>query len=184
MRMISVSPMVPRPTSTRWYLTWVLVIRMSAGPVWADDAQALMPSAASPAATSRITVLCIPHSPFAVIRCRNPWRANRQLHRESRPLPHLALETDRTSVRLDDRAREREPESAARDAARRRRSAEELGEHPVVRLGRNAEALVAHANPHDPIVLLPRNLDRSPSRRVLDRVRDQIREHLGQAACV
>src|SRR5215208_4015546 len=115
--MISVSPEVPRPTLTNVYLTWVLVMRISAGPVCAFDAHALMPSAPRPAATSRITVLCIPHSPFAILRCPSDRRAHRQLHGKGRPLPDRALEVDRASVRLDHRAREREPEPAPRDAA-------------------------------------------------------------------
>src|SRR5215213_6731008 len=175
---------LPGPPPTCVYLVCLAVIRMSAGPVCADDDQALMPNAASPAATSRTTVLYIPHSPFAILRCPNTWRPHRQLHGKSRPLTDRALEVDRASVCLDHSARERKPEPAAGDTARGRSATEKLGEHPVVRLGRNSEALVAHANPHEPIVLLPRNLDRPPSGRVLDRVRDEIREDLCQPAGV
>src|SRR5215210_8506993 len=54
-RMIS---LLPGPEPTCMYLDWVLVMRMRAGPVCADEAHALMPAAARPAATSRTIVLC------------------------------------------------------------------------------------------------------------------------------
>src|SRR3954471_285992 len=156
------SPAVPGAELTRTYCVWVVVIRISAGPVCAGEAQAVIPRTASPAATSRAAVLCIFFAPFAVLTFVDARRAHRQLHREHRPLTHFALEVDRPSVCFDDTSRQSEPEAAAGDSPPRGSAAEELREDPFVCLRWDAEPLVAHADPHDAILLLPRDLDGPP----------------------
>ena len=101
---------------------------------------------------------------------------------ERRPLPEAgALRADRSSVQLDQPAHEREADpEAALGVVLGARHLYERVEEGLQRLGRDADAAVAHADLELAVPLARRQLHASAVRRVLDRVREQVAEDLLQ----
>ena len=90
----------------------------------------------------------------------------------------------RPCVSLHDLARDRQAEAGAGDAALTCIGPEELREDPRVVLLGHAEPLVPDLDVHDARGGLAQHLDDAPVRRVLHRVLEQVREHLGEAVPV
>ena len=108
-----------------------------------------------------------------------------QLEPEGGALPGLALEPDVAPMRLDDLTREDETESGARDAELPAHVAtEELREDLLLVSSGNAEPFVSHP---DPGLIADRrcaHLDDSAVGRILDRVREKVADHLGEAVAI
>src|SRR4051794_31748104 len=86
-------------------------------------------------------------------------RRKRQLEPEVRAFAGFALEADAAAVRLDDVTRDGEAEPRAGDAALAGVGAEEPREEPRLVLLGDADALVAHPDPHDAADDLRHHLD-------------------------
>src|SRR5207247_8574137 len=127
------------------------------------------PSRASPLSSASL-------SPFVGVWVAVQRLRGRQLDPEGRALVLCAREADLPAVRLDDLAREGEPEAAAGDAALGRVAAEERREAPGLQLVGDAHALVSDLDPHDPLAPRAVDLDGAAGGRVLDRVRVQVRD--------
>src|SRR5438876_7430104 len=117
------------------------------------------------------------------LRDRN--RQAGQLDAEGRAAALLAADRDRAAVCLDDPLRDRQAEAGARDAgAACARCPEEGREHlREVALG-DADAAVGYLQPRGGVVGVDPELDPASRRRELERVRDQVVEHLSQARAV
>src|SRR5579872_6982685 len=102
-----------------------------------------------------------------------------ELDQERRAPPRLALDPDGSAEPLDDRARDVEAEAEAAVVARRRRALEGT-EDRVASLGRDADAVVHDLEPRLRVVALERDLD-GPAEAELDRVREEVRDHLSEA---
>src|SRR6478672_11951596 len=89
-----------------------------------------------------------------------------------------AREADATPVGLHDISRHCEAETRARYTAGSGVSAKEFRKDLRLLAQRDAHALVPHPNPHRPVLLVGADLDDAALRRVLDRVRDQVSDHL------
>ena len=84
-------------------------------------------------------------------------------------------------MRLDERARDREAEAAPLDSLRSRLAAHELAEDLTLEVRGDADALVLDADADDVVVSLAGDAHDAAARRILDRVREQVRDHLGEA---
>src|SRR5256714_15658158 len=125
------------------------------------------------------------------IRTRSPPRSAlsarpaRQLDREGGAAARRRLHQDTAFHPLDELAADVQAEAAAADAVRLRRvEAVELLEDPLVLLGRDAGSLVADRDRDRPLVRPDAHLGAAVARGVLDRILDQVVEHLAQAAGV
>ena len=104
---------------------------------------------------------------------------DRQRDRHRRSLALAALEIDGAAVLLDDRAHDHEPEPRAGNRLPRRgRCAEEAGEELALLVDRDADAGVGDGDPRERAVLHDADRHRAAGVGELDRVRDQIVEHL------
>src|SRR5712691_5154598 len=105
---------------------------------------------------------------------------DRQLEPKGRALTLDALEADAAAVRFDDLAADCEPEACAADLARVRRvDAKELVEHVALLLGRDTEPGIPDGDAGEAAVRLGRELYAPALGRVLDRVREEVADDLG-----
>src|SRR5260221_5658320 len=104
--------------------------------------------------------------------------AGRELEPEGRALALHAGEADAAAVGLDDLARDGQAEADAGDAARLRLTPEELGEDAGLMLFADAESLGLDLDPDHVARRRPTDHDLPPSRRILDRVHDQVDDDL------
>ena len=97
------------------------------------------------------------------------------------PRPAIGLDPDPAAHPAHDLAADVEAEARAADAAREIRvEAIELLEDPLVLGGRDSESPVADGESHTPLDRLQLELDPAAVRGVLDRVLDQVDEHLAK----
>src|SRR2546428_13337886 len=108
-------------------------------------------------------------------------RLRRQLEYEGGALAERRDDVERAAVRLRDRAGDEEAEASARTVAAR---PAEFLEDQLLLLERDPRAPVAHLDTHDVVPQPHPHLDGGARLRVLDRVVDQIREHLTQPLAV
>src|SRR6185295_15833099 len=104
-----------------------------------------------------------------------------ELDDERRPRARLALDADLPLQRADDLLDDPEAEADAAEVARRRRQLEAL-EDPLLIAGRDADAVVSHAQARR-VAVLDAELDRLAVA-VLERVRQQVGDHLLDPALV
>src|SRR5882724_2449665 len=117
-------------------------------------------------------------TPPCLLACLGIARRAGQLYRKISPRAYGAFQANGGAQGADDLADHPEPESEAARAPHRRRPLETL-EDPVVVLCRDADSLIAHAEPGE----IGRRLDGNGNRlaeSILDRVVDQIRDDLLQ----
>src|SRR5690349_17066210 len=113
------------------------------------------------------------------VRLRSARPAEREL--EVRAATDLAVDGDRPAMRLDDALGDREAE--ARAPALLLAPLPVSVEHVRELLGRDARALIDDAE-HDAAVALGEGQRDRRALRVLDRVADQVREHLQHAVAI
>ena len=96
-----------------------------------------------------------------------------------------ALEADSPAALGHDLVAQREAETRATDLARVRGvRAEELREDLRLLSGRDAQARVAHADAGEALIRTRRERHRSAARRILDRVGEQVGDHLADAIAI
>src|SRR5688572_24967815 len=103
-------------------------------------------------------------------------RLERQHHREGRSDAGLALNDDRTAVRLGELARDEQTEAEPAEMTQRH-GALEPAEDPAQRLLLDADAVVRDRDPDRPVAVLGLDLDRL-ALAVLDGVGEEVREDL------
>ena len=109
----------------------------------------------------------------------------RQLQPERRPSPGNALEPELTSVRLDDLPGEHKSKSGARDAELPAHVAtEELREDLLLVPSRDAKPFVSHPDPGFIADRRCAHFHDSTVGGVLDRIREQVADHLGEAVAI
>src|SRR5262249_38295170 len=119
-------------------------------------------------------------------RCGGIWGCVciSELEPEGRAVAVRAVESEGAAVGLDDLAAAREPEPGALEARVPAGGAEDLREDEVLLPGGDAEAVVADGPPYGRAVLGAADDDRPAVRRVLDRVREQVRDDPCDATAV
>src|SRR5688572_1739414 len=104
---------------------------------------------------------------------------------KGRAFPRLGLDPDAALHPFDQLARDVQPEPGPPDAAGESRiEPVELLEDPLLLVLRDAEPPVRDRKANTPIVLAEGDLDTASPRRVLDRILDQVHEHLPEALLV
>ena len=146
-----------------------------------DDGEAVLRELGHEEGGSRAVVLHDEDAAAASVSCRRVDRRSGggKLEPEGRPLTLDAVEANPPAVGLVDLAAEGEPETRAADLPRVRRiDPEELGEEPRLLDRGNSEPRIADGDTDAAVLPLCRHLNRAARRRILDRVREQVRNHL------
>src|SRR3954469_12464473 len=104
-----------------------------------------------------------------------------KLDEKGRAFALCARKADASAVGFDDVPRHGQSEACARYTASRGVSAEEFRKDLMLLAGRDAHPLVANLDPDRAVLRLGGDLDDPSLWRILDRVRDQVSDHLTQA---